>query len=108
MNQGEFENKYSTTVYAIEEAIEESDADLDFETVNNILTIICEDDSQIIITPQSANNELWLAAKSGGFHFRHDEATGKWVNTNTGEALADALSRIFAEQGNVDLDKLDI
>ena len=35
--------------------------------------------------------EIWLAARSGGYHYRHD---GKaWVDTKTGEEFFGNLSR---------------
>jgi CyaY protein len=43
--------------------------------------------------------ELWVAAKSGGFHFRADGE--RWVNTRDGSELFAALSQMVGAQGGV-------
>ena len=41
--------------------------------------------------------ELWVAARSGGFHYRQKD--GKWLNTRDGSELFTALSEIVTAQG---------
>jgi CyaY protein len=41
--------------------------------------------------------ELWVAARSGGFHYKHIE--GQWRNTRDGSELFAALSDITTQQG---------
>ena len=96
MNDAQFEDCYAETIFAIEEAMDQLDADMDYETVNNILTIICPDQSQIIITPQSATQQLWVAARSGGFHF--DKSDTSWALTIDGTLLSEKLDQIFLDQ----------
>ena len=43
--------------------------------------------------------EIWLVAKSGGFHFRPQE--GRWVGTRDGEDFYAVLSRCMGEQAGV-------
>lgn len=99
MNALDFHTRYEETLLAIEDAIEESGEDLDYETVNDILTLTSSNDSVIIITKQSATSQLWLAAKSGGFHF--DQQGNGWVCDSDGETLSDKLTKICLEQGGV-------
>jgi CyaY protein len=61
---------FRRTLEQLEEILDECDADIDYDTVSDILTIEFEDDSKIIINYQSANGQLWLAARSGGFDLR--------------------------------------
>ena len=103
MTEVEFERTYSETLVKIEDAIEESGADLDYETVNDILTITCEDGSAVIITRQGPTRQLWLAARSGGFHFDYDPEQGDWVRTGDGRTLTDMLQEILREQGGVEV-----
>ena len=58
---------------ALDAALETSDADLDWNLKDGVLTIECEDGSRIIVNRHVPNREIWVAAKSGGFHFRPDE-----------------------------------
>ena len=105
MGGADFYKHYEATLLAIENAVEaavnEGDVEMDYETVNDILTLTCADDSTIIITPQSATSQLWLAARSGGFHF--DLANGRWTCKTDGELLADKLAAICSAQGGLDV-----
>ena len=81
---------------AIEDAIEEAGLDIDYETSAGIMTLTCENQSQIILSRQTPLLQLWLAAKSGGFHFDFDEGRDNWVCN--GETLPEALNRCLSEQ----------
>jgi len=102
MSDQNFNARYEQTLFAIEEAVEESGEDMDFESVNDILTLTCSDGSSIIITRQSATQQLWLAARSGGFHF--DMNDSGWVCDSDGQTLSDKLSAICLEQGGVSIE----
>lgn len=102
MSHADFTTRYEDTLLAIEDAIEGSGADIDYETVNDILTLTCPDGSAIIITKQSATKQLWLAAKSGGFHF--DITADGWVCDADGETLSGKLARIIRLQAGIDMD----
>ena len=102
MSNTDFSARYEETLYAIEDAVEDSGADIDYETVNDILTLTCPDGSAIIVTRQSATSQLWLAAKSGGFHF--DLRDDGWVCDSDGETLAVKLAAACRAQGGADID----
>jgi CyaY protein len=51
---------------------ERSDADIDNQRVGGMVTLTFEDHSQIIVNLQKPLQEVWLAARSGGFHYRWD------------------------------------
>ena len=101
MSEPDFNTRYENTLIAIEDAIEESGADIDYETVNDILTLTCPDGSAIIITRQSATSQLWVAAKSGGFHF--DLSGSDWICDSDGETLTDKLSSICHQQAGASI-----
>jgi iron-sulfur cluster assembly protein CyaY len=84
---------------AIDAALETSDADLDWSDNDGVLEIECEDASKLIVNRHVPNRELWVAARSGGFHFRASE--GRWRDTRTGEELGVALSRLLREQAKL-------
>ena len=81
---------------ALDAALETSDADLDWELKDGVLTIECDDESRIIVNRHVPNREIWVAAKSGGFHFRADD--GRWRDSRGGEELAAALARLLKTQ----------
>jgi len=84
---------------AIDRALEDSDADLDWNLVDGILEIACEDGGKIIVNRHAPNREVWVAARRGGFHFRADG--GRWRDTRGGGELGAALAAILHEQAGL-------
>jgi CyaY protein len=62
-----------------------------------VIEITLEDDSRIIVNRHSSAQELWIAARSGGYHFRHTPGD-IWIDTRTGEEFFAALARCLSEQ----------
>lgn len=91
MTEAEFDSLYQNTLLAIEDAVDAADADLDFETVGDVLTISCPDGSQIIISRQVANQQLWVAARSGGYHFAWSDEASEWRLTRDSERSLQSL-----------------
>ena len=104
MTELEFEALYRDTLLRIEEAVEESGDDLDYESVNDILTLTCTDGSSIIVTRQTATRQLWVAARSGGYHFDWDGEREQWICTTTRDTLEELLNEAAREQGGVELE----
>ncbi|MGF1698601.1 iron donor protein CyaY [Vibrio kyushuensis] len=83
MNDTEFHQEVDLQMQRIEDAIDESGADIDFESSGNVLTLEFDDRSQIIVNRQEPMHEIWLASKSGGFHFKQIE--DQWICSKTGQ-----------------------
>jgi len=97
MDESEFERLASATLNRIEAALDGCAADVDFElAAGGVLEIEFADGSKIIVNRHGAAKEIWVAAKSGGFHFRY--ADGLWADTRSGEELFAALSRLASGQ----------
>jgi CyaY protein len=97
MDEGQFNAMAEATLDAIEQALEICDADLDYEVKpGGVLEIEFDDSSRVIINRHSAAREIWVAARSGGFHFR--PVGERWLGTRDGEELFAALSRVISEQ----------
>jgi CyaY protein len=91
MNEAEFNQIADELMFSIEESIDDSGADIDYENSAGMLTITCDiNGSQIILSRQPSMCEIWLAARSGGFHFKLD--AGQWKNTVSGELLSTMLA----------------
>lgn len=91
---------------ALDRALETSEADVDWTLNDGILEIECEDGSKLIVNRHVPNREIWVAAKSGGFHFR--AVDGCWRDTRSGAELAAALSGLLQAQAGVTLPPLDL
>ena len=97
MNESEFHQAVDAILARIEGAVEDSDVDSDLEA--GILTLECPDGSRIIVNRQTPNREIWVAARSGGFHFAQRE--GRWRDTRSGEELFASLERIVEQQAGL-------
>lgn len=98
MNESEFDKKATDTLLTIEQAIEESGADIDFEAAGGILTLEFANGTKIIINKQGAAGQIWVAAKSGGYHYGFVD--GRWINDQGGGELMSELSRFIREQSD--------
>lgn len=87
----------------IVDTIDATDAADDIELNQGVLEITCIDigksKSKIIINRHAPTQEIWVAAKSGGYHFKWVD--GMWIDTRSGEALLTAISRVLFEQSGV-------
>jgi CyaY protein len=101
MNESDFHRAVDAVLARIEAAVERHDP-LDVDLESGILTITCPDDSRIIVNRQTPNREIWVAARSGGFHFVSRE--GSWRDTRSGEELFASLARIVALQAGTKID----
>jgi CyaY protein len=104
MDEREFMAAADVELARIEAALEVASmrgvVDFDFETKpGGVIEIECENGSKIIVNRHGAAREIWLAAKSGGYHFRPEG--GRWLGTRDGEELMAALSRTLSEQAGV-------
>jgi CyaY protein len=84
---------------ALDEALEESDADVDWSLNDGILEIDCGPHGKLIVNRHVPNREIWVAARSGGFHFR--DQGGGWIDTRSGERLDALLTRVLREQAGI-------
>src|SRR3954449_3071348 len=84
---------------ALDAAAADTDGDVDWSLNDGILEIECEDGSKLIVNRHVPNRELWVAARSGGFHFR--ARNGKWCDTRSGAELGASLVGLFASQAGL-------
>lgn len=101
MTETEFNQEVDALFMKIEAALDARDTDIDYETTAGILTLEFEDGSKIIVNRQGATQEIWVAAKSGGYHYRWNE--GAWRNTRDGSELLTSLSNYISRQSGQDI-----
>ena len=77
---------------------EESDADIDNQRVGGMITLVFRNGSQIVINLQKPLHEIWMAARSGGYHYKFDGH--HWVDTKgAGEFFAHLSREASAQSG---------
>lgn len=98
MNESDFNQLAEDTMTAIEEAVDDCGVDIDYDSAGGILTLEFGNGSQIIVNKQTPLSQLWVAARSGGFHFDYDAGDECWRLQDGGEDLFSCLSRYCSEQ----------
>ncbi len=95
MHEREFNQLADEVLAKIEGAADESGVDCNRS--GNVLEIEFDNESKIIVNRHDINQEIWVAAKSGGFHFSY--SNGAWISQRNGDELYAKLQALFAEQG---------
>lgn len=94
MTDLEYQNLAETALQAVEMACDrindETDADIDNQRTGGMITLTFANHSQIIINLQKPLQEIWMAAKSGGYHYKFNG--GQWVNTKDSSEFFSSLS----------------
>ncbi len=76
--------------------LQEDVVDIDSHRTGGMLELIFPNGSKIVVNTQPPLHELWLAAKSGGFHYRYEQ--GAWRDTRDGRDFFEVLSGCASEQ----------
>ena len=105
MTDFEYQNLAEGVLKAVETACDglndESDVDIDNQRTGGMITLTFTNHSQIIINLQKPLQEIWMAARAGGFHYKFN--SGKWLDTKDGREFFANLSRYASEQAGLSL-----
>ena len=104
LSEARFHDLVDALQETIEDVFDESDLDVDLENSAGVLTVRFENGSQLIFSRQEPLRQLWLAARSDGFHFDYAEDRGGWMCDSSDELLREMLVRICREQAGVELE----
>ena len=80
---------------------DDTDADIDSQRVGGMITLVFANKSQIVINLQKPLHEVWLATKSGGYHYKFDSCS--WIDTKGQGEFFTSLSRYASEQAGCPL-----
>lgn len=95
MTETEYLQQTQTLFNAVMSHIEDNYPDLDAQTQGAVLEIENDDGQKIIINQQAAMQEVWLASRSGGYHFKWNGS--RWVNTRDGTDFWDFLQQALTQ-----------
>jgi CyaY protein len=107
MSEKTFLDEAETALNKIEAALDrlndEDVIDVECKRSGNVLEIeFIDNGSKIIVNTQAAMQEIWVAARAGGFHYRQQDG-GLWRNTRDGSELFAALSQLASAQGGAEV-----
>jgi len=101
-DESDFSALADRVLQAIGAALDKADADVDWTLNDGVLTIDCGPSGKLIVNRHVPSREVWVAARSGGFHFRGQD--GAWLDTRDGAELGGKLSRLLRTQAEIDLE----
>lgn len=104
LSEARFHDLVDAVQQVVEDVFDDSGLDVDLENSAGVLTVVFENGSQLILSRQEPIRQLWLAARSGGFHFDYDADSDRWLCDSSDEQLGEMLQRITLEQGGEALD----
>ena len=100
LSDTEYHARTSSVLASIEAAVDrwlqDDVVDIDARRTGGLLELALPNGSMIVINTQPPLQELWLAARSGGYHFKH--VGGAWLDTRDGRDLFEVLSVSASEQ----------
>ncbi len=104
MTDSEFMNRAESLLQNIEACCDRinaaSDTDIDNQRVGGMVTLVFGNGSQIVVNLQKPLHEIWLACKSGGYHYKFDGL--QWQDTKgQGEFFARLSTDASAQSGQV-------
>ena len=98
MTETEFENRIKIILDALELQVddwfERLDVDVDDKREANVLSLLFNNTTPVVINSQAPMQQIWVAAPSGGFHYAFDGQ--HWQDTRGGLVMHEALSQIFS------------
>ena len=95
MDESQFEAQAGRAIETLERALAATDIDYELKE-GGVIEIEFDDGSKMVINRHAAAREIWVAARSGGFHYRWDGAS--WRDTREGTELFSALSKLVSAQ----------
>jgi CyaY protein len=102
MTENEFKELADKVFARIEAALDASDADIEYDSNGTVLEMEFTDGSKVIVNRHVPNREIWLAAKSGGFHYAMTE--GRWFSQRDGSELYAKLGELVRIGSGMQLD----
>ena len=104
MTDLEYQNLAESVLKAIEMTCDrlndETDVDIDNQRTGGMVTLVFSNRSQIIINLQKPLQEIWMAAKAGGFHYKFSSGQCQWTDTKDASEFFANLSRYASEQAD--------
>ncbi|NLY12850.1 MAG: iron donor protein CyaY [Gammaproteobacteria bacterium] len=104
LSNSQFHDLVDATQRNLEDIIDNSDADIDIENSAGILTLTFANQNQVILSRQEPLKQLWLADRSGGFHFDYDSKHATWRCASNQQTLAQMLASILLNHTQLEFD----
>jgi CyaY protein len=97
MTESEFIRLADEVFTRIENTLDAGEDDVEYSFNGSVLEIEFDDDSKIIVNRHTPNREIWIAARSGGFHYGFKD--GQWLSQRDGGELFGKLNELLRLAG---------
>jgi len=95
MSESEFLDLTDALLENLQTALDDQQIDVDYALNGGVLELSFDSGAKIIVNRHLPNREMWVAAKSGGFHYALKD--GQWLNTRDGTSLGQTLSALVSD-----------
>jgi CyaY protein len=92
MTEKDFNEQADAVFLRIEQVLDNCAADIDYDSNGSVLEMEFADGGKLIVNRHVPNREIWLAAKSGGFHYAM--LGGRWLSQRDGSELYAKLEEL--------------
>ena len=100
MNDALYDQRVDAAFLSIEEALDQCEADIDYEAAGGILTLIFVNGSKIILNKQPPLQQIWVATKFNGHHFNYRD-DGLWIDERTGAEFWAFMQEAIGKQAEM-------
>ncbi|HEV7913445.1 MAG TPA: iron donor protein CyaY [Albitalea sp.] len=104
MSDSEYHAKAAAVLAGIEGAVDrllqDDVVDIDAHRTGGLLELSFPNGSKIVLNMQPPLQELWMAARAGGYHYKYVD--GRWIDRD-GREFFEALTACASEQAGVAL-----
>jgi CyaY protein len=97
MTDSEFLQLVEQAFNAIERSIDAAESDIEVSRAGSVLTLELGSGAKIIINSQAPMQQIWVAARSGAYHYAYRD--GRWIDTRDDSELYAALSSLLSTEG---------
>jgi CyaY protein len=105
LTDAEYHARIAAALASVEAAadrwLQDDVVDIDTQRTGGLLELSFPNGSKIVLNAQPPLHELWMAARSGGFHYKF--VGGRWLDTRDAREFFEALSACASEQAGVAL-----
>ena len=96
MNDSEYHQLADELLNNLQDAIDEVEFDLDYESAGGIVEVIFPNGTQIIVNKQAPLHQIWVATKANGHHFEFKD--GQWIDNRGGSEFWALLTEAATRQ----------
>ena len=100
LSDAQYHAHISAVLASVESAadrwLQDDVVDIDTQRTGGLLELSFPNGSKIVLNAQPPLQELWMAARSGGYHYKF--VGGRWLDTRDAREFFEALSACASEQ----------